>query len=76
MAHKTLYDTYSNNVCGRCKLKNCNLTVKQVKSKKCLQKNCWHFVKYENHEWWKQRDILKQKKKEKKKALTMPDYNI
>lgn len=66
MKHKTLYNAYARNPCAYCKSKDCSLTVKQVKAKKCLQKQCWHLVKYEDHEWWKQRELMKQKKKEKK----------
>lgn len=28
-----------------CKLKQCNLTVKQIKKEGCLKKQCWHLVK-------------------------------
>ena len=76
MKHKTLYNTYARSPCGYCKKKECSLTVKQVKSKQCLSKNCWHLVKYESHEWWKQREIIKQKKKAKKNALTVLNYNV
>ena len=76
MARKTLYNTYSDNVCGRCKLKKCDLTVKQVRAKKCLQKNCWHLEKNEEHPWWGQRETLKQKKKDRKKSLTVLNYNV
>ena len=76
MKHETLYNTYARSPGGYCKLKKCSLTVKQVKSKKCLGKNCWHLVKYENHEWWKQREIIKNKKKERKNELTVLNYNV
>lgn len=66
MKHKTLYNTMANSPCGKCKKKNCELTVRQVKAKKCLGKNCWHLVKYENHEWWHQRELAKERKKERK----------
>ena len=67
MKHKTLYNTMANSPCGKCKKKNCELTVRQVKAKKCLGKNCWHLVKYPEHEWWHQRELAKERKKEKKK---------
>ena len=76
MKHKTLYNTYAKSPCGYCKEKECSITVKQLKKKKCLQKGCWHLVKYPNHEYWKQREILKKKKKEHKKALTELNYSI
>ena len=72
MERKTLYNTMSANCAGHCRLKHCSLTVKQIKTKECLSKNCRHFVKYENHEWWAQRDRAKAKKKMEKymKELT------
>lgn len=66
MMYKTLNNSYARSPCAYCKLHNCSLTVKQVKSKECLGKQCWHLSKYENHEWWHQRDILKAKKKQNK----------
>lgn len=65
MMHKTLHDTYARSPCAYCRLKKCSLTVKQVKTKECLKKQCWYLVKYD-HEWWKQRELVKQKKKMKK----------
>ena len=61
-----LNHTHSNNTAAYCKLHHCGLTVKQIKSRQCLCKQCWHLQKNENHTWWKQREILKQKKKLKK----------
>lgn len=45
------------------------LSVKQLKAHECLKKNCWYLVKYEDHEWWHQRELAKQRKKEKKQML-------
>ena len=28
-----------------CNLRHCNLTIKQIKEKGCLEKRCWHFSK-------------------------------
>lgn len=61
---KILYGGASNNVCAYCKRKGCYMTVKQVKKKECLKKECHHLDKKEDHEWWKQRELLKQKKKQ------------
>lgn len=66
MKHMTLNNTVARNPCAYCKKKCVSLTWKQVKRKECLKKNCWHFVKYENHEIWKQRKLKKQRKKENK----------
>lgn len=66
MKHITLYNTVARSPCAYCKLKNCSLTAKQVKSKECLKKHCFHLVKYENHEYWKQRERAKAKKKANK----------
>ena len=63
-AKKVLYGGESNNVCAYCKRKGCYMTVKQMKKKECLKKECYHLDKNKEHEWWKQRDLLKQKKKQ------------
>ena len=61
-----LFNTQSDNVAGYCKLHKCNLTVKQIKCKECLGKQCWHLQRNENHDWWRQREVVKQKRKAKK----------
>ena len=61
-----LFNTQSDNIAGYCKLHHCNLTVKQIKHKECLGKQCWHLKKNENHDWWRQREVIKQKRKENK----------
>ena len=62
MKHTTLNNMVANSCAGYCRLKNCSLTVRQIKSKECLSKNCWHLVKYK-HPWWDQREREKAKKK-------------
>jgi hypothetical protein len=42
------------------------MTVKQIKCKECLKKQCWYLRKNESHEWWKQREIMKKKRKAKR----------
>lgn len=64
-----LYGTCSNNVAGYCKYHHCAMTVKQIKNKNCLGKNCWYLKKNEQHDWWRQREVMKQKRKNKKQAL-------
>ena len=48
------------------------MTVKQMKAKNCLQKQCWHLVKHEEHPYWRQRDNTKQKRKNRKQMIN--DY--
>jgi hypothetical protein len=48
------------------------MTVKQMKAKECLKKQCWHLVKNDGHQYWKQREVAKNKKKERK--LMMDAY--
>ncbi len=66
---KCLFNSESNNCCGYCKYHLANLTVKQMRAKECLQKECRYLVKNESHSYWKQREIIKQKKKIKKQIL-------
>lgn len=63
-----LFNTYSDNVAGYCRLHRCSMTVKQIRRKECLQKQCWHLQKNESHSWWRQREIMKQKRKAKKEV--------
>ena len=42
------------------------MTVKQIKCKQCLQKQCWHLEKNEKHKWWAQRAEKKEMRKARK----------
>lgn len=75
MMHTTLNNKYARSPCAFCKLKHCSLTWRQIKSKECLRKQCFHLVKYPNHEIWKQRELTKQKKKAKKTS-TVQNYSV
>ena len=67
-----LYNTQSDNVAGYCALHHCSLTVKQIKCKNCLGKQCHHLRKNETHDWWRQRQVTKNKRIERK--LTLESY--
>ena len=66
---KTLYNNYSDNCCAYCKLHHCSMTVKQMRKKECLQKQCWHLEKNEAHDFWRQHARMKELRKERKAAL-------
>lgn len=66
---ETLYGGCSENCAGYCKRHCCHMTVKQIKGRNCLGKQCWHFVKNEDHEWWNQRERAKQKRKNRKTEI-------
>jgi hypothetical protein len=61
-----MFNTESNNVAGYCKLHSKHMTVKQIKCLNCLQKQCWHLKRNEEHKWWQQREEVKQKRKARK----------
>ena len=65
---KGCFDTVINKrkMLGYCKLHKCGMTRKQIKAKKCLSKQCRHFVKYNDHPYWKEKERIKQLKKLKK----------
>lgn len=67
---KTLYGSTIDKckACGYCRRHGKYMTVKQVKSKECLRKQCRHFDKHEEHPWWTQRAVEKARKKENRKA--------
>ena len=63
MKYMTLNNTVARSPCGYCRKKGVSLTWKQVKGKKCLNKGCHYFSKYESHEIWHQRELKKNRKK-------------
>lgn len=66
---KCLFNAYSNNVAAYCKYHAAGMTVRQIRCKDCLNKQCRHLIKNEDHNWWKQREAAKQKRKERKERL-------
>lgn len=64
-----LYGTHSENICAMCKLHNTGITVKQMKHKQCLAKQCRHLEKIESHEYWAQRERTKEKRKNRKEKI-------
>lgn len=58
-----------NKACGYCRHHHKYLTVKQVRQHNCLAKQCWNLDKNENHDWWRQRAVVKQRRKERKNEL-------
>ena len=66
---RIMFNGQSENWCAYCKYHHCAMTYKQVRMKKCLQKQCWHLVKRETHQVWRQRERVKQKRKARKALL-------
>lgn len=64
-----LFNTQSDNCCAYCKKHRCSLTVKQMRGRECLKKQCWYLQKNEEHQFWRQREATKQKRKARKMAL-------
>lgn len=64
-----LFGTQSENIAAYCKLHKCSMTVKQMRCKNCLGKECWHLEKNPNHQFWRQRELTKQKRKARKDAI-------
>lgn len=56
-------------VIGYCCRHHCCLSSTQLKQKECLKKQCRHLQKYE-HEFWRQRELAKKRKKEKRTMYT------
>lgn len=52
--------------CAYCRHHGCYLTVKQTRQRECLKKQCHYLQKNEAHDWWRQREAAKQKRKAKK----------
>lgn len=64
-----LYNTSSNNVVGYCNYHHCGMTVKQMKCKNCLGKQCRHLKKNEEHPYWHQREVQKQRRKDRRRNI-------
>lgn len=64
-----LFNTQSNNVAAHCKYHHCGMTVKQMKAKNCLGKQCHYLIKNEQHDYWRQREWIKNKRKERQKRI-------
>ena len=58
-----------NRACAFCTHHRCYLTVKQVRQHECLGKQCWYLKKNEAHDWWRQREVVKQKRKARRQAV-------
>ena len=50
---------------GYCKYHGAVLTARTLKRHECLKKQCNALTKYEQHSYWKEREVLKSRKKSK-----------
>ena len=68
---KGLYGSQISNhkVIGYCWKHKGALTVKQLKHKECLKKQCSALEKYE-HEFWRQRELTKQRRKNRREVIS------
>ena len=68
---KSLYNTdiAERRAIGYCHRHHCYVTSKQIKQKQCLSKQCNHLEKQE-HEFWKQRELTKLRRKNRKELFT------
>lgn len=53
---------------GFCQRHHCYVTSTQLKQKQCLSKQCYHLEKRE-HEFWRQRELTKQRRRNRKVGL-------
>ena len=68
---QTLHGLYGSQVSrtkavGYCKYHCAALTVKTLKGHECLKKQCNSLKKYEEHDYWRQREQKKESKRAKK----------
>lgn len=64
-----LFNTNSDNIAAYCKHHKCGMTVKQMRCKNCLGKQCHYLIKNEEHCYWRQREITKQRRKNRKQSI-------
>ena len=65
---RTLFDCYSSNLCAWCHYHHAGVTVRQMRKKKCLARQCGALEKYSEHPFWEYRENIKRIKKERKAA--------
>lgn len=70
-----LFNTHSDNVAAWCSHHHCYMTVKQMRHKECLKKQCNYLKRNEDHEYWRQRELTKQRRKARKEQLNMYTTN-
>ena len=51
---------------GYCRLHKGMLSTTILRKKKCLDKQCFHLQKYGHHPYWKEREVKKERKKQRK----------
>ena len=64
-----LFNSHSSNIVAYCKYHSAGITVKQMKCKNCLGKQCRHLIKNEKHDYWRQREQKKKYRQNRKQAI-------
>lgn len=66
--YRTLYGSASDNTCAFCCKHFLSLTPRQLKTRKCLQRQCRYLIRHE-HRFWDERDTRKAMRKARKRRL-------
>ena len=66
---KTFYGTSSPNTCAYCFKHHLSLTPRQVKTRKCLERQCDALKLFDDHPYVQKREETKKKRKDRKAAL-------
>lgn len=56
----------TNHACAYCDYHKCHMTAQHIRCKDCLNKQCKHLIKNEDHPYWKQRAAMKAKRQARK----------
>lgn len=67
---KTIYGGKPKNPVAYCAFHHGTLTVKEMKKRGCLGKECYHLQRNEQHEYWNQRAIQKARKSGTKSEIS------
>ena len=57
-----------NRAVGYCRFHQAAMTTKTMKGHECLKKQCGAFVKYDDHDFWRQHARMKELRKAKKQS--------
>ena len=56
-----LYHSHANpsKICAYCQKHKVGMTARQIRKKQCLVKQCYHLQRYDDHSYWRMREVRK-----------------
>ena len=64
---RNLQGKYVDNPPAYCVLHKCHLSMRNIRKRRCIEKQCFHMKKLE-HPYWEYMEIMKKKRKERRES--------